>query len=313
MRRSALVFAFAACFAGGCNKLFSGADKTVLPTSIPTYNLNLKSPGAGDVTAVTGSNAIRMKMRVVTADGVRVLAEQPRVESESYSYKDTVLERPEGSKRATKIRRKYDNASWVLNGKLQRRLYHNETVLIEKTGAKYAFKIESGIPLTGDDLKKLELEFDPRLADLAFREMIPKKEAQSGEKWKLDVKKIVTKFEAVYPEMVFDHEMCEGNAKLAKTTTKDGREYGTFDLELDLGLKAVRHEGKRYPLDNSSNMNMKVTFVACIDGSIVDEDANFTLEIDVGAKGPNNLRLEVVGHSEGRQTEREVVAAAKKE
>src|SRR5688572_176562 len=106
MRWTALALLPAVCLMTGCKKSPGGPGPALVAE---TYTLKLKETGPGDVTEVTGSSVTRARVKVAGPGG-RALKDEARSESDSFSYRDTVVERPEGAATPTKLRRKYDNA-----------------------------------------------------------------------------------------------------------------------------------------------------------------------------------------------------------
>src|SRR5439155_714677 len=113
--------------------------------------------------------------------------------SEVNRYREEVLEKEPG-RRATRLRRQYEKAQARTDDQAETLPYQGKTVLIEKKGDKYRFRIEGGAELTGKDARFLDKEFNAkgRTEDESQLEklFLPDKAVPVGASWKLDLERI---------------------------------------------------------------------------------------------------------------------------
>src|SRR5262245_54471443 len=123
------------------------------------YTLKIKERSRGDVEQVSFVNTVRRDMTAM-ADSGKVLKEQKTNYTETMVYTETILEKPDADKPATRRLREYETAQ-ISEGE-QRNLtlpYQGKTVLIEKKDGKWRYHVNNGPELTGEWAKYLENEF----------------------------------------------------------------------------------------------------------------------------------------------------------
>src|SRR5207253_2932476 len=92
-----------------------------------TYTIKLKTSAKGDVGMMNKEEV--EDSNVVVSKGGQVLQEQKTSKKETVKYKEEVIEKEQG-KRATKLRRTYDEAVVIEDGKEKELPYSGKTLLI---------------------------------------------------------------------------------------------------------------------------------------------------------------------------------------
>src|SRR5262245_25156646 len=110
----------------------------------------------GDRVAVTNETTENDVIKVIDEEGGSKEEKKDKVTTRN--YRETVLEKPEG-KRATKLQRDYEKARVKENGKERTLAYEGKTVLIEKRGNEYEFKVD-GKQLAGKDAAEATKEIN---------------------------------------------------------------------------------------------------------------------------------------------------------
>src|SRR5205823_5472916 len=108
-----------------------------------------------------------------------------------FLYTDTILDRPDPAKPPTKVKRFYDKAQAddVFDGKAKPRPYEGKTVLIEKKGDKYEFRIEGGAAIDADG--DLTAEFTGNDQDNQKKLFVPPGPVALNAPWKADPKALL--------------------------------------------------------------------------------------------------------------------------
>lgn len=181
------------------------------------------------------------------------------------SFVEQVLERPDPAKRATRLRRIYEKADYVVPGVPgeAQRPYAGKTVLIEKIADKYAFRIEFGKAVEKDPL--LEGEFNGAPFDPQKRQLLPTEAVAVGDTWKLDTRSLLAGFDKADKVDIVKQSAV---AKLVKVYKKDGRTFGVIESETLMKFAAkFRDVATQTDVSAEQLVSIKTTFDGCIDGS----------------------------------------------
>jgi hypothetical protein len=235
-----------------------------------------------------------------------LLKEQKEKKGRTSVYRQTILERV-GDKKATKLTRKYEKATVTADGETTKLPYEGKTVLIEKKGDRYEFRIEGDEELTGEAAKELNEEFNKKgeLDDKALEKLLlPGKAVKVGEEWKIDVAAVSKAFQEEGSLEVVP-EKTKGTGKLLRVYNKGQRQFGVIRLHLDLTLKSVTHDGNKVILQaDKSKMEMEFTVDACIDGSSATASGTWRVSGNIEALLPSPdqpmARLHVIIRADGK-------------
>jgi hypothetical protein len=203
------------------------------------YTIKIKKGGKGDTRQVDGRDAEETTFKVEGPDG-KVLENKEEKKASTQAYRETILERPDADKKATRLRRHYTRAR-VQTGGAERTLpYEGKTVLIEKKGGKYHFTVEGGGELTGRDAEKLDKEFAKHdSGDLLEQALLPRKAVRVNETWKIDPKPLL---EDMAP-LEADEGKVAGTGKLLRAYRKDGKQFGVLEFRVEVPLKGTFRAG----------------------------------------------------------------------
>lgn len=198
---------------------------------------------------------------VFTVGGMPMSKEE--VKTKSLKYIDEIIENPKNSRRATKLKRTYEKAVVGIDGESKTLPIEGKTVLIEKTGGKYAFTID-GAAVAGDSLKLLQDEFNKPDDNDVRDVMFPKTPIKPGETWKIEPAVIIKAIGQDGP--AFDKDKISAGGKLVKAYMKDGKQFGVMEFVFEGAITAL---GDKNPLTiKDAKMVMKFEGDGCIDGSM---------------------------------------------
>jgi hypothetical protein len=276
------------------------------------YTIKIKKSGQGSVTKQDKEETDNNYVKFEGPDGKAKENKEERTVTQA--YKETVLEKKEG-KRATKLRREYTKAVVKVGDKEMTLPYQGKTVVIEKKDGKYHFTIEGGAELTGKDAELLNRAFnkggDDSDSDDLEKAFLPKKPVKEGDTWTIDGAAIVKAFEkdAAQPIPV-DKDKAAGKGKLLRAYKEGGRQYGDFDIDLDIPLKGEfpLGPGQSAPIQAGSKMGMKVQIKkACIDGTVSDGNVAMSFDMDLTAafKGPDGKQYKITINSKHKAKSKE--------
>src|SRR5262249_15416733 len=111
------------------------------PDQSSALTLQIREPAEGDVFDVEVTSTEAMNQRVGPPPTVPRL---PQGTKTRLVYTETILAKPAGALRPTKLKREYKQAEVNRFGKPNPMAIANKTVLIEKSGEKYTFTLDKG-------------------------------------------------------------------------------------------------------------------------------------------------------------------------
>jgi hypothetical protein len=253
-----------------------------------TYTIKIKKSAQGETTLAEKKEHSTEQVKIADNNG-NVLKEEDKKHSQHFAFKETILEKKAGATRPTRIKRHYDTATVTENGDKKTLPYQGKTVLIEKKGARYTFKIEGGEELTGDDAKQLSDEFNKKgkLDEETFEKMfLPGKAIKVGESWKIDPQ-LIAKGLQEEGKMELDAAKTKATGTLTKAYKKDGKQFGVIVLKVDVTPKAFGEGGKNVALQPGAKMTIEFTVDTCIDGTSATGEGTFTVAVVAEAVLPD--------------------------
>jgi hypothetical protein len=237
-----------------------------------TYTIKIKKATKGSQSHEERVQSETSVVKVLDLNGKELQVEK-KGSTVSTVFEQTVLERPDPKKKATSLKRAYEKAN-VKSGSIVKDLpYQGKTVLIEKKGDTYTFKIEGGGAITGEDAKWLNKEFNESSKDepdVDIDELIlPTKPVKVGESWKIPTAEFVKFFEKTSGMTTFG-DKATGTGTLTKAYKKDGRQFGDMQIKLEIPLKTFKQMDKEVPFEKGAAMVIDAKVSGCIDGSLED-------------------------------------------
>ncbi len=253
------------------------------------YDIKLKKSGKGESFTQRRHETESSTFKLEDSAGSQLLEKKVTKTIED-EFKETVLEKERG-KRASKLRREYRKAVSKSDGKEVRLPYDGKTLLIEKKNDKYHFTIEGGEELKGEDAASFDNSFNnsgltDSERDAFEKAFLPKKPVKLNETWNFDPTEVVKAFEkGMTLSLPVVKNKIKAECKLLRVYKKDGRQFGAFDIDLDLPLKGKFAMGKEMDatVQEGSKMHFLAKFDGCIDGSSSDGVMEGTMEIDLEA------------------------------
>ena len=186
-----------------------------------------------------------------------------------YEYNEEILEIENPNEQPTKARQTYTQAERVLNGLAIPAAFQNKSVLIERIGPSYHFRIEGGGRLAGDDLKYLANQYNTKPRKRP-QDLIPNRPVKVGESWKIDKSALQRHFRD--ESVVVDDARTTGTGQLTKAYKKDGKQYGVVELHIEVFPLEINERGRRMKLKSDSRFVYELRADTCIDGSTFDAD-----------------------------------------
>jgi hypothetical protein len=256
--------------------------------------IKIASPKAGDRVKVTVEEKADSAF-TVSAKGM----EQAKSESKTKSlvYVDEVIDAAAGAKKPTKAKRTYEKAVVGANGKGTTLPVEGKTVLIEKTGDKYAFTVD-GKAVEGEALRLLEGEFNKADKNDARDLMLPNKAVKPGDTWKIDGDALV---KAMGDDLKLDRAKATATGKLVKAYKQDGKQFGVIELTI---TSPITDLGPKAPVKvKDGSLSVTLTGDGVIDGSSPRGKSTAVTKVKVTGGGTGfDLTLEVTA-TEKRTTE----------
>lgn len=221
--------------------------------------IKLKKAGPGEVVKETKSETTAQKVTVTVMGQTKTNDDKATA---TYAYSDEVVEKPEGVRKPTKLKRTYESAELTVGGQKQDLGLKGQTVLIEKKGDKYTFTAD-GKPVAGKAAELLGKEFSGK-KQTGDEDFLPGKPVQVGETWKLDVAKVAG--ELAEGGMAIDEKQSAGTGKLTKVYDKGGKKFGVIEVKMDLVVTKLASGPQEIPLKDSK-LTVVMTMDGCIDGT----------------------------------------------
>jgi hypothetical protein len=262
MFRRVVPLAIALALVVGCNNKSddSGGGGGGEPApSGPPVTIKIRQEQQGDSFAVSESKALTVSN---SASGPKGQVSKSKAATEKAEYVETVVQMPAGSDRPTKVTREYRVAEKSEDGEPAKSMsYAKKTLVIEKKGSGYTYTV-NGTALPQNEAKEFRDAYE-KPDKLKREDFLPKKAVQVNEKWSLDpsvLKKMGTDF-----KLPVSAEKSSGTGRLTKTYSKNGQQWGTIEIRIDLVVDETK-QGQTL----TGTLGMTVTSDTAIDGSSLD-------------------------------------------
>jgi hypothetical protein len=265
-----------------------------------THAILLRELGVGDSVRVEKVEKTTGATKVTDPQG-KVLINHDDETTTRLVYDETVLEQ-KGGARPTRLRRKYEEAKTTSRGKTENLPFAGKTVLIEKKGGGYVFRIEGGKELKGEDAKLLEQEFNSESDPAAFEKMLlPDKPVALAAPWKLNLGPLVKEFERS-SRLQADADKSTGTGTLSRVYEKEGHKHGRINVAVDMPLKVLGEGKQRLEVQAGSKASFEGLLDVCIDGKLQSGTVKATFRLNAtadvgvpdGGKGKMTVRIEAV-------------------
>ncbi len=256
------------------------------------FTIKLHTNAKGDVIQVSEKIALIEKSTLTVMDKPQATGKE---KVWSATFKEEIIEKEPG-KMPTKVKRTYQKAEMTFQGRKIAPSLIGKEVLIDLSGPNPAFNID-GKELTGDDLlfmaEGLKDRASQKEEDRSFENFIlPKNPVAVGETWKPDLPALLKKMSEDVP-ITFDPANSTATGKLLKAYKKNGRQFGAFEVAMDLTMAKVGIGPMTFALDGSSNMKLTMRFDGCIDGASASGTKEMILESKMAGKMKNADGVEV--------------------
>jgi hypothetical protein len=274
-----------------------------------TYAIKVKEAGKGERHKVEKRSKAKLTVKVADGQG-NPLHVQEEDKVERFVYEETILEKPEGLKKPSRLRRHYEVAQVKTGSDTQTLRFHGKTVDIRKKDDGYHFRIEGGGELSGKDAEFLDKEFNKNKGgDFDFNKaMLPKKPVRVMESWKLDAPALIEDLRKDTPFEI-DAANTKTSATLVKAYKKDGRQFGVVKLKLVFPIKGMKMAEMKVRFAEGATLTMEATMDGCIDGTLVEGNGVFkgsmTARADLDQAG-QKFRLTASMSMDGEEKDKEL-------
>jgi hypothetical protein len=191
-------------------------------------------------------------------------------------YTTEVLEVGPDATKPAKLRRTYEKAVEVRDGNESKLPLAGQTVVIEKTAAKYVFTGADGVALAAEAAADLNEEFNKKVLG---GDLLPKGAVKPGDSWDL-TEKFLAGMAGPDSPFVVDPKGAVVTGKLLSVTKKGGTTFGDLAVTADLPLAELR--GKQpLKLNPGSFWKIDVRAVAAVGGSSPEGGSSGTMRVAV--------------------------------
>jgi len=278
-----------------------------------TYTIKLKTLGKGEVVRVTKTSTTTREQKLYSVkEGDYV--ETKSVDERTFIYTESVLER-DANNRPTRLRRQYEKAQQTIVSSETEKDDTTETltfdwkaVMIEKKGERYHFQLEGGAELPADQAKPLDGEFNSGWWD-GDKAILPGKPVKVNETWRVNVDELAKILES--DTLSFDVAKASGTCKLVKAYKKDGRQFGTMELQVELPLKRFElKKGRPFVFQAGARIALNSSMDRCIDGSADEGTETVLTQVKVSGttvlEHLGKLKMAISNTFNSQQTSKEV-------
>jgi hypothetical protein len=234
-----------------------------------SYTIKVKRSSKGTLEKIQSTETNVEKTKVTDNQG-NVVEDKNNTTVTAMTLKQATLERPDVDKHPTSLKNTYEKVQITLNGMAQSVPYEGKSVLIDKKGDKFAFRLEGGADLVGNDAEWLNQEFNSPGDDgsTVDRLMFPTKAVKVGETWRIPLDEIAKGF--AKRSLILDTDKCTATGKLVKVFMKDGHQFGEITFSLNLPVKSIKTDNGDIAIKGAAAVKMELNGTGCIDGSLTD-------------------------------------------
>jgi hypothetical protein len=260
------------------------------------FTIRLKTSAKGDIIQVSEKLAFTEKSTLTVMDKPQ-LTDKDKIWFGAFM--EEIIEKEPG-KMPAKLKRTYQKAEMTIQGKKFTPSVIGKEVLIDLTGPAPVCTMD-GKELAGDDLVFMAEGLKDRTSQKdengTFEQIIlPKNPVAVGETWKPDMAALLKKMSEDAP-MTFDAANSTATGKLLKAYTKDGRQFGAFEVALSLTLTKVGPGPMAFDLDRSSTLKITMRRDGCIDGTSITGTKEMILDTKMAGvmKGADGVQVKLDG------------------
>ncbi len=268
-----------------------------------SYTIKFYKSKKGDKSEYESSGTTK---NTVSLTGTAKDIDENTVESKKETYREEILEKKAGDKRATKLTRDYSVSEKTAKGATTKNAYAGKSVLIEKKGDLYGFSI-AGKSLTKEEAPKLFESFNKSDDDFQNEDFLPKDPVKVGETWKVSAEMMAKFFKKDDGGWLkTDPTQSSITGKLIKAYKKDGAQFGVLELTITVGMSEITLGKSAVKANAGSKMIMKSTTDTCIDGTVGFEASKLSLVMDLAAEIPSGGKFKMLSTTTGTEKNRAV-------
>ncbi len=250
-----------------------------------SYAIRFKMPVVGETVRVEKEET--RSIHTTTQDGLgRTVMDRQEKEVETLIYTEQYRELSPDGKRLL-LRREYEKAQLKQGRNVRNYPYHRRTVFIRLDGGgKFDFSYPGGLPLSAEDAKPLDHEFNNGDEKFRVDNLLPAKPVPVGADWVVDMNPLVQDFSRT-GRFTADGTWAKGSGHLNKATPMGGAQFGQIHYRMDVPILSLSPSPQeRYRAISGSKATFELTFDMCIDGSRPDATFLATASVKAGADLP---------------------------
>jgi hypothetical protein len=244
-----------------------------------TYRITLKEPDKGEPALCRRIARFRTQATINQSKSKETLLSEEK--SHDLTFRQEVLEKPDGSSKARKLRRHYLRAEQTRNGMTKTLAYAGKVISIEERDGRYRFRNDKGENVTtAHDLESECNLTNPLPALPPFGpDWLPRTRAvKVGESWKIEPASFARPLDTLTPLRIAPGKIT-ATGKLLRVYRKGARQYGVLELRIEIPVVKALPFATEEKLDlKASKFLIRIVADACIDGSGFDYHLKGTLE-----------------------------------
>jgi hypothetical protein len=227
-----------------------------------TYTIKFKELGKGETGSYDVTEKMELFVQLANAGGEKFVDVLAKADVKTVFWQ-RVLEKPDGEP-PTRVLRGYGEARLTLQGEKTILPFEGKHVRMERKGNKTSVVIDGVKEGAGKHETLLRAEVVDSLSMSAF---LPRKPVKLKESYRFDGKPLADYIRARVKDVQFDLTKLDGIGRLTEVSEKDGKPFAKVVTYLEIPIKSVTADGKKYLMRAGDKMVMQINFDICMDGS----------------------------------------------
>jgi hypothetical protein len=234
--------------------------------SAQEYVIKVKRPGLGDKSQVKVNGNSETEFKLLDATGNAVM-DKKETKSQKLVFQEVGLERAAAGEDLVHIKRRYEHAERKIDGTRHTLPYQGKTLDIRKKNGTWVFEIEGDDVIFGKEAEELTEEFvKGGVTKLVSEPFLPRKAVKVNDNWTLDVVHLARDF-SKDGKIETDDTKAKGSGKLLKVYEKNGKQFGVFELAIEVPVTALINDGNKTPT-KEGKITIKLERDGPIDGTL---------------------------------------------
>jgi hypothetical protein len=249
--------------------------------SAQEYVIKVKRPGLGDKSQVKVVDSSEVEFKLLDANG-NAAVDKKETKEHKLVFEEIGLERAAAGEDLVRLKRRYEHAERKIDGARQTLPYQGKTLHVFKKDGVFVFEVEGDDIIYGKEAEELSEEFTKGgFTKLISDPFLPRKAVKVGETWKFETAQLAKDF-SKDGKIEIDDTKSTGSGKLLKVYQKNGKQFGVFELVIELPVTTLINDGNRTPT-KEGKITIKLERDGCIDGTL--EASSIKVNFDGAIKG----------------------------